>query len=472
MAKDGVKRGFFFYFGLFILILLGIASVLMIVMMFMPKTNILGLQYFTNSSTIRVDKTTDESQMPIDFNNPSFNSVTINTDFADVTVQKNNEYERNGIYFVNKSRGFVTTKQANDFSYSAVIEDGILKISIEEEKAFLYFSKEIEVIFQIANENISPLANKSVSVYTSSGDVDIGGGYGAGHSHALLLENLNVETGSGSINISTHGANDYSTLALKTRSGDITVSHPSIRADVMHFETTNGDISATKIESPNPVYVIANKGKIEISEINASARFKVVDSYIKIATIQGSADFADSAGKFNSADINIGYVKNDLTATEAANADFNLGTVAGKVRIETDGGNIAIGGKVLSNWILKTGSGKIEAEINQNADGVNISTEKGNLAITFQSGFSNAVISNQKGKTNLTMVENSKYKIKFMNYDSDDKFDLSTFDFKNVNFNREIEKKNPLINNDGGTYESSLTLKCNGKVNFNWTKSA
>ena len=107
MAKDGVKKGFFFYFGLFLLIILGVVSILFIVMMFMPKTNILGLQYFTNHSAIRVDATTDEAKTQINFDAPNFSSVVINSNFASVYVQKNNEFERNGIYFVNNSKGFV-----------------------------------------------------------------------------------------------------------------------------------------------------------------------------------------------------------------------------------------------------------------------------------------------------------------------------------------------------------------------------
>lgn len=472
MAKDGVKRGFFFYFGLFILILLGIASVLMLVMMFMPKTNILGIQYFTNSAAIRVDKTTDESQTAINFDYPNFSSVVINTNFADVTIQKNNEYERNGIYFVNRSRGFVTTKEANDFSYNVVIEDDVLKISLEEEKAFLYFSKEIEVVFQISNENISPLASKSVSICTSSGDVDIGGGYGAGQSHSLLLKDLNVETDKGSIYISNHGASNYSNLTLKTRSGDINIAHPSVKAGVMSLETESGDISATKLESTNAINFTSNKGKISVSEINASANFQIVDTYVKVATIQGAADFTQSVGKFNSASVNIGLVTGNFNATEAANTDFNLGTVRGKAVIGTDTGRILIEGKVLSNWSLKTGSGRIEAEINQNANGVEISTEKGQLDIALPSAFSNIVIANNKGIANLTLVENAKYKIKFEYYDSNDEFDLATFDFKDINFNREVTKTNPLVIDAGGVSANSLNLKCSGKVNFNWTKSA
>lgn len=469
MAKDGVKRGFFFYLGLFLLILLGIASVLMLVMMFMPKTNILGIQYFTNSSVIRVDKTTDESKTSIDFDHGyNFSSVAITTDFAKVSVQKNNEFDRNGIYFVNRSRGFVSSKKANDFSYSVTIEDGILKISVEEEKAFLYFSKEVEVVFQIANETVNPLANKTVSVYTSSGDVNIGGGYAAGESHTILMNALVVETKSGNVNLSNYSTNNFSDISIKTRSGDISFSHPSIAAtSSMWLETTSGDITATKLECPI-VYFTAKKGKITVSEISGSADFGIVDNYVKIGTITGSASFSRSAGKLDSADINIKLINGNLTATEAGNADFNIKTVRGKAQIETNSGNINVSDNVFSNWILKTNTGKISATINTNADGVLISTEKGFLSLTLHSGFSNIVIANKEGKTNLTLPEKGKYKITFKYYDSSDDFDLSKFNFKKVKINSDAELKNPFTINNGGSGESTLTLKCSGEVNFAW----
>lgn len=472
MAKDGVKRGFFFYFGLFILILLGIASVLMIVMMFMPKTSILGIQYFTNSSAIRVDTTTD-GEIPIDFDYGSnFNKVEIKTNFANVSIQKNNEFKRNGIYFVNKSRGFVATKKANDFSYSAIIEDNVLKISLEEEKAFLYFSKEIEIVFQISNETVNPLADKTVEIITNSGDVNIGGGYALGESYSLSLKNLNVETDKGSINISNYGANNYANLTLKTGSGDISIAPSSVKAETMSLETESGDISATKLESSGVINFSSNKGKILVSEIAASTDFQIVDTYVKVGIIQGSVDFSRSVGKIKSAVVNISLVGGDLVATEAANADFNLGTVKGNAKIETNGGDINIKDKVFTGWSLKTKTGKIIANLNVNVEDVEISTEKGTLTLDFPRAFSNVIISNKEGKTNLTLSEQGKYKMTFKYYDSDDKFDLSTFDFKNVKLNRGQELKNPLIVGNGVVGESSITLKCNNEINFYWSQSA
>lgn len=473
MAKDGVKKGFFFYLGLFLLIILGILSVLMIVMMFMPKTNILGIQYFTNSSAIRVDTTTNDSKIPIDFNYGSnFNKVEITTNFANVSIQKNSEFDRNGIYFVNKSRGFVTTKNANEFSYYVTIEDGVLKITLEEENAFLYFSKEIEVVFQISNESVNPLANKPIAIVTNSGNVCIGGTYAAGESHIVSLNDLNVETKTGDITISTYSTDNYNSLSLKTRSGDINVRHPNISAKQISIETESGDISATKFASSQNVSLTSKKGKISISEIDGNVDFKVVDTYVKIGTIRGSADFSNSVGEFKSAVVNIGLVGENLTATEAADTDFNIGAVHGRARIETMSGNISIDEKVFSNWILKTATGSITANLNADVTEVDISTEKGKLNLIFPNAFSNVTVSNKEGKTYLTLQKQGRYAITFKYYDSGNDFDLSTFDFKNINLNLDVEKSNPIIIENSGTAMSYLTLKCSGVVNFTWEESA
>lgn len=473
MAKDGVKKGFFFYFGLFLLIILGVVSILFIVMMFMPKTSILGLQYFTNHSAIRVDATTDEAKTQINFDAPNFSSVVINSNFASVYVQKNNEFERNGIYFVNNSKGFVSSKKANNFEYKAIIEDGVLKISVTEEQAFLYFSKDVRIVFQISNETINPLSNKHLSINTSSGNVYIGGTYVAGHSHSLLLGGVEIETSKGSINFSTLAPNNYPYLYLKTRSGDINIGLPSLRADeALFIETTNGDISATKIESPNTISIASNRGKISISDINANVNFKVVDAYIQIANVIGNVDFAYSVGKFNAAVVKINRVDGDFNATDAKSTYFELGSVQGKAVIETGSGNIVIKKTIFTNWQLKTESGKIQAEINTDATNVNISTQKGRLEVTLPNNFSAITIENQSGITNLNIPNKGKYKITFKYYESGDDFKLEDFKFDNVNLNLDVEKTNPMLLEQGGSNQSTLTLKCNKQINFNWKQSA
>ena len=155
-GSDGsVKKGFFFYFGLFVLFIVAVMMVLFVVMMFMPGTSILGMQYFSSTQTIHITQTTDKNQTQINFNQPNFDSVEINAGYADVTIQKNNDYKQNGVYIVNNAKGFVTSADAVEFDYSAVIENGTLKISVTEPNGFLYFSKDVQIVLQISNESIN-----------------------------------------------------------------------------------------------------------------------------------------------------------------------------------------------------------------------------------------------------------------------------------------------------------------------------
>ena len=288
-----------------------------------------------------------------------------------------------------------------------------------------------------------------------------------------MLGGVENETSKGSINFSTLAPNNYPYFYLKTRSGDINIGLPSLRADEgFVIETTNGDISATKLESPNSILIASNRGKISISDINANVNFKVVDAYIQVANVIGNVDFAYSVGKFNAAVVKINRVDGDFNATDAKSTYFELGSVQGKAVIETGSGNIVIKKTIFSNWQLKTESGKIQAEINTDATNVNISTQKGRLEVTLPNNFSAITIENQSGVTNLNIPNKGKYKITFKYYKSGDDFKLEDFKFDNVNLNLDVEKTNPMRLEQGGSNQSTLTLKCNKRINFNWKQSA
>lgn len=478
MAKeDGVKRGFFFYFGLFMLFLLGIGAVLMLVMMFMPNTSILGIQYFTNSSVTYVDKTTDEAATELNFNDPNFERVEITTNFANVTIQKNWEYKKNGIYFVNQSKGFVTTKGATELKYTVEIKDDeTLSISIAEERAFLYFSKEIEVVFQIANEAINPLSGKEIVVKTNSGDINIGGYYSAGPSYDTEIGDLTAESKYGSISMTSYAPEELSNLSLKSDSGDISISKET-KTTNMTLNSRTGDISASKIET-NSLEITSSKGKIITSEIIGSTEFEIANNYVHTGTITGDVEFTE---KLDSADITIDAVTGNLVANNAANADFFIGpiggtanigatsgyikldSVSGKATITTTSGDIVIGGEVVSCSKLTTKSGDISAKIASNTSDVEISTESGELNLVIPQSFSEMTISNKSGKTDLQLVDGKPYRFIFYNYGKSSA--LKEFDKIHLNKDQEVESDMTI---GTGSQSSDICFHCNGQINFEW----
>ena len=468
MAKeksDKVRKGFFFYFGFFLLILVAVVLIIFVVMMFMPGTSILGLEYFTGEGTNHVLATTDESQTQINFDQPNFNSVEIDAGYASVSVQKNNEFEQNGIYIINNAKGFVTSAKANDFGYSVTLEDGTLKILVTEQNGFLYFSKDVRVVLQISNENINPFAGKSISIKNTDGAVYIGGPVNAGYSHNVDIGSLTVENGKGGIVLSSHSPSYFNSLNLTTSSGGITFNNPAVSAENMSVSTGSGDITAGGLSSGNIIVLNTGSGQININQISSFSS-QCTDAYMNIGTVNGSADFTASADTFSSSVINIDRINGNITATQAQNSTFNLGTVSGIAYIHSSTGTINIA-SMQSYSNLFTTSATINAAVAQDASNVSIATEKGTLNITLPTDFVATTIENQAGETNLTLPENANSTIYFNYYGEDVS---AEFNFDNVNLNLDGDQPtNPYIVGSG---ESGLTLRCNKTINFNWTQSA
>ncbi len=82
MAQGTVKKGFFFYFGLFFLLIFAVFMVCLVIMMFNPGKTILWMQYFTSNTNQYVEKDSDGNNI----NYASVNSIKINCDYAKVSV--------------------------------------------------------------------------------------------------------------------------------------------------------------------------------------------------------------------------------------------------------------------------------------------------------------------------------------------------------------------------------------------------
>lgn len=462
MAKDKVKNGFFLYFGLFLLIILAVVLIIFVVMLFMPGTSILGLEYFSNSNKILVTQTTDASKTEINFDSPNFSSVEINCSYANVYVQKNNELKRNAVYILNNSKGFVTSSNAKDFHYDVKIEGGVLKVSVSEQNAFLYFSKDIKIIFQIANENSNPLKNKSVKIKTTDGNVYVGGSVITGYSHDLDLSSLDIQTSGGSVFLSKHAPNSYNTLNVKTQSGDIIINDASISADNMLLDSASGNINVNEISSSNNINLNSEKGSITINKINGNVVSKCSNAYMQISDINGSIDFSPSSKSFASSVIKIGNVSGNFYATEARDTDFEISHIGNSAQIETSTGYIKIDDGIVSGSKIKTVSGEIDIKVASHASSVEVQSNKGNINLHLPEQFSSVTVANDVGQTYLYLPKDYGYTFYFSYFNTED---LEGFKFNNINLNLDIEKVNPLLVNSGG---SSLYVKCNKQVNFYW----
>ena len=71
MGQGQIRKGFFFYFGLFVLLLISVFLVCLVIMMFNPGKTVLWMKYFTDNNVYKYETTTDGSETPIDFSSLS-----------------------------------------------------------------------------------------------------------------------------------------------------------------------------------------------------------------------------------------------------------------------------------------------------------------------------------------------------------------------------------------------------------------
>ena len=65
MADNKVKRGFFFYLLMFILLIVAFVGICMTIMLFNPGKDVLGFCYYKNNINQKITVTTDESETEI-----------------------------------------------------------------------------------------------------------------------------------------------------------------------------------------------------------------------------------------------------------------------------------------------------------------------------------------------------------------------------------------------------------------------
>lgn len=475
MAKDKVRKGFFFYFSFFILILIAVVLILFVVMMFMPGTSILGLQYFTNNSQYRITNTTDESASVIDFKNPSFSAVEVNAGYAEVVVQNNNDFEQSGIYLINHSRGFVTSAKANDYTFSVTIEDGVLKINVTEQNAFLYFSKEVKVVLHVANNSeINPFDGKSIKISTSEGNVSIGGAVRNGYCQEIKVASLDVTTKQGYISVSSLAPNSYDGLSLITDSGDIRTGWDELSANNMLLETGSGEINLSSISSSNEITLNSTSGTVTIGNVSGNLSSKFKDAYVTIGSVSGYWNFTPSEGVFSSSVIKVNYVGGDFIVKNGQNTKFEIGHIAGKTEIETSSGSVDIftennGARDFTKGLtgystIKTSSGNINVNIATGSNSaINLDTKKGTINVSMTDNFYQVAVNNETSTTNILLPRITSVQINFYYYGQTTG---DGFTFENINLNLEgVELTNPVILNAG---INRIFVKCNRVVNFSW----
>ena len=428
MAQEGIKKGFFFYFGLFVLFLIAVFLIICVIMIFNPGKTILWMQYFTSSSAKNVTETTDTGEA---INFDTISRIEVDCSYADVQVKIDGDIGESCVRIENNAKGFATAEQARPFSYSVVNENGTLKIAVTEPVGFIYFSNDISITINIDSNYFNgeffpkySFDNMAFNIKTTDGNITFGSvGF---ESQPFAPASITAKTTGGSIYLSENMKfNNLSQISLETDNGDIRTQGNNLGEDLSGIEVTDADVNLTtktgdisldlvKINTSGTLKIANDNGNVTISKLDVPNRNITssnqgdkesygiqMDSYegnYYIDTIIGDLSFSPSEDILGSPNIRIGTITGDMLVSSSIDANPD-------VTIETMNGNIYSFG-TNGNYIINNMNGSANIDIESGSVDIKFveQTNKGTDVITSTNG---AITIGFKGPINHTMMVTS-----------------------------------------------------------------
>ncbi len=507
MAQGSIRKGFFFYFGLFVLLLVTVFLICLVIMMFNPGKTVLWMKYFSSDKVIQVSKTTDNTEMNINYEN--LTDVTIKCGFANVTVQRNNEYKADGIYIRNKSKGFAGAKNYSAFSYKATLDGTKLTLDVSEPNGFLYFSKDIEIIVNdCVAQNGWNLGSIGLTV-EADGDSDIYlGGTTIKNEEAVSLRFAKLTTDKGNITlgqrfntssisdvINPNSEEDNFGIRLYTGSGSIKASNTVAgglktgsgiyASKAVSLGTTKGRINLDILSiGNNKVEIRCKKGTVAIDDIYASevSVSNCVNGNFRFKNVNSDMTFAQSQDSIISPIISIEHItgefrlvanthKTDAPIVNIKNIDKKLSVTAGKGSVTVSNANGEVDVRSLTSMAVKITVAK------NNSNKIRIENNKGKTYLKFLGVVSSeAVISSNKGNIDIDFTKNANFSANCLVKDSA----TTPLAKKYVHVNlgkdevsyEEYDAKTGVITFGGETNKGSIKIDTNDDVYFNLVKVA
>lgn len=489
MGQGQIRKGFFFYFGLFVLALVAVFLVCLVVMMFNPGKTVLWMQYFTGNDTILVTKTTDTEE-DIDMN--ALTSVEVNCTYADVTLQKNRDYKQTGIYIINNSKGFTTASDAIQFDYNVYFEGSVLKIDVAEPTGFIYFSKDIQVVISAYTEDTNNFSDMKLKVTTTSGDVNIGGNF-TKDPVWVGLAGITVETESGDIGFTNlFSTTNLAELSLTTVSGDIYsgkeviygASKKGTGLDVdcdVNISTEKGTVEFDALILDGKEFsILCKTGNIKIGHIAANdVKVRCTQGFYQFGNVYANLDFTNSEDSIIAPQIVADYIDGNFTLSaedgSEANAEptITISEVKGTSTIVAEKGTLNLK-KAHSDVSILSGD-KLELNVTIANDIttdkiIMITNQKGDINI----GFLGAVLGNVKlttetGNVNVKVTSEATFNATAYTYASGDNKQLLANEKITVNGQFELvgdRTVNPIEVKGISTGTGAMEITTNNKVSY------
>ena len=491
MAESKVKKGFFFYLMIFLIIVIAFIGVAVVIMLFNPGKNVLGFKYYKNNETYELTAT--DENVALNLGSTAYSRVEIDAGVADVTLDANTEISKDCIAIVNNTKGFAKSSESNAFTYSVKVEGNVLKVKVTGTKGFLSFSDDIGVIVHIAKRenDITIFKNTVFSVKTTSGNVNIGGSRNDGYSNKIAVGGIDVETESGNI-VVTSNANGMSVdgRAKFEYAKDVTLKTNSGTIDLTACSEKEGEVEHNlKVKDPAKMTVEIGKGKLKLGTVSADINLKsnggtvtatklsgelnasLRSTIFKVESIDGDFDLSKGNNVMDSNKITVGSVSGTVNIPDGRSSNIEINEIGGLINIHATTGNVKIGSydtPITTSAFVQTTSGKIDAYFTGSVVLRHLQSEKGNVTANFvtplENGTKNKFISDN-GNVSVNFATDSKVSFRFTNPGDDD---LTKFNKSNVSFDilNGQTVSNPLNYNTTQGNGAEITVSTNKKVNL------
>ena len=491
MAQGHIRKGFFFYFGLFVLLLVAVFCICLVIMMFNPGKTVLWMQYFTgDGSEVHVVETTDEKDQPI--NLATLEDLEIKCSYADVIVEKNDKNERaDGLYIINNAKGFAIAANNMPFSYDVHFENGNKKliVDINESNGFLFFSKDVKVVVHASADSAWNMNNLNLKVTTGDGNVDIGGN-SMNRQRVIGLRTVNITTVKGNIGFSNSFSSEsvvadpadnsedknYS-FFVKTTSGKIT-SSKNIEGELAGLRLNcnmtldiedRGNINLDVVDMPNnDLFLTCKYGSFDIRKINAK-RVSVysIEGNHSFGIVNGILSYSSSGDSILAPNIMVDKINGDFVfaATNDAGADprIKIKEITGLVSVVAERGDLNV--KKARNVNIQGNSLAVDVEFTADCNRIDIINQVGAVRLAFAGTVPNETnIQTTTGGVFVKITEGASFVATMK--DNTTEGALVPNDRIAINIGDPMwggQTKNPLNVNNGA---NRLNIKTNGGINF------
>lgn len=365
-----VKKGFLYYIAWILFIALGLCCVLATILIFNPGKDVLGIgiRYVNHSNVEKVNKiSVAETQTTISSLNLS--SINITTGFTDVEVIRSSEYEQITFIIDKKVVGFSQTENVN-YNVKFTLDGSTLNVLTNEPDLWLKLSPQAKITLHCPKEK--SFGEILFNIKTDSGSISIS------HSdYGLAMNQLNIETTSGSI---------YLAQKANFTNGNVNIKSQSSTIDI-YSDITN----TLKLET--------NSSKVFIKSISGNLNLSAVESKIKATKILGNVFYSSQKGYIYIDELGNLTTKTNGNFTAEADkthiANVVIEKMSGNLTIPTGDKSDIVVNEIYGEILVNTTSGKVDIKKSYSTTSVYITTLSGSIWI------------NQLEKTNITATSST-----------------------------------------------------------------